>query len=407
MMNLIPRTILPRKYLTLSLLLFLLCHATTGQQLTLNTKKIEVLVDKWNLLHNKADASGFDNIYDDQLLFYSEHVSRSKATLLKKLLFVRNPGYQQRIGADIKYTLHTNGVVKCEFRKEVLRDGEWEAEPMYLLVGFKNHGYWVIGESDHRTDQQYGYKPKVGEAFEVEVESAGINPDNQKLLSEVVVNPTVTNTSDSGDSLSYGSLHIYLVIALLSAGVLIIFLDRMGVKKEKELQAQQEEELMMEDDYDIAVVPETKVPNEPYQVIENHLKQNAFRDFLLKMFDPVFFKYRKTDDGSAGPNGYPAQRLEFDLSDQQSAGPAFAVQYLYKEDTGNELSLLPDGQLSAYREQNDVYFVLGIGGPPDTPHEIYLIPVTQLKSNVINKDELRPFRRSGSFYFDPVSRRLI
>lgn len=403
MINLVNRMILLRKYLTLSLLAIFLCFPATGQQLTLNTKKIEALIEKWNLIHNQANVEGFDNIFDDQLLFYSEHVSRSKATLLKKLLFVRNPGYQQRISADIKYTLHTNGVVKCEFTRDVLRDGEWEGEPMYLLVGFKNHGYWIIGESDPRTDQQYGYKPKIGEAVDVEVVSASVNTDNQTLFSEVAVNPALSTPTDTDGSISWGSLHIYLVIALLSAGVLIIFLDRMGVKKEKALQAQHEEEMMLEDDYDV-IIPETKVPNQPYQVIENHLKQNAFRDFLLKMFDPVFFKYKKFDDAL---NSNAEQRMEFELPGQKSETPAFAVQYLYKEDTGEEVNLFSDTQLVGYREQRDLYFVLGIGGPPDTPNEIYLVPATELKSEVISKDQLRPFRRSGSFYYDAATRRLM
>lgn len=403
MINLVTRMILLRKYLTLSLLAIFFCFPTTGQQLTLNTKKIEALIDKWNLIHNQANVEGFDNIFDDQLLFYSEHVSRSKATLLKKLLFVRNPGYQQRVTADIKYTLHTNGVVKCEFTKEVLRDGEWEGEPMYLLVGFKNSGYWIIGESDHRTDQQYGYKPKIGEAVDVEVVSASVNTDNQVLFSEVAVNPTLSTPDTGGDSISWGSLHIYLVIALLSAGVLIIFLDRMGIKKEKELQALHEEEMMLEDDYDV-IIPETKVPNQPYQVIENHLKQKAFRDFLLKMFDPVFFKPKQTDDVS---RVYQDQRIEFELTGQKGETPAFAVQYLYKEDTGDEINLFSETQLTGYREQRDLFFVLGIGGPPDTPNEIYLIPATNLKSEVISKDELKPFRRSGSFYYDAAARRLM
>ena len=38
---------------------------------------------------------------------------------MKKLLFVRNPEYKQRINSDIKYTFHENGIVKCDFTKEV------------------------------------------------------------------------------------------------------------------------------------------------------------------------------------------------------------------------------------------------------------------------------------------------
>ena len=129
------------RYLIITATMMFLGFPLIGQQLTVNTQKIESLIGQWNSIHNNANIEGFENIYDDHLLFYSEHVNRSKATLLKKLLFVRNPGYRQRIGTEIKYTLHTNGVVKCEFTKEVLRNTGWDPEPMYLLVGYKNRGY--------------------------------------------------------------------------------------------------------------------------------------------------------------------------------------------------------------------------------------------------------------------------
>jgi hypothetical protein len=401
-----PRMKIFIKYLSLTVLTMVICFSAIGQQLTVNTKKIELLINQWNLIHNNANVEGFENIYDDQLLFYSEHVSRSKATLLKKLLFVRNPGYQQKITTDIKYTLHTNGVVKCEFTKEVLQAGEWDREPMYLLVGFKNHGYWIIGESDFATDKENNYKPKIGEALDVEILSASIPAENNTVLSEMPVRTSISTPSGVSESISYGGLHIFLVIALLSAGVLIIFLDRMGVKKEKARQAQQDEEVMLEDDFE-TVILEAKMPNEAYQVIENSLKQKAFRDYLLKQFDPVFFTLKPSENGQAfKADVNPQLTLEFNLT-EKSKIPAITVQYLYKEDNGNDLVISPEDQILFSQDRHDLYYVIGVGGPPDVPSEIYLIPAGQIKSNTLSKDDLKPFRRSGSFYFDTISCRLM
>src|SRR4051812_20672077 len=112
------------KYSLLSLLFTLLCLRTDGQQLSINTKKIDQLIAEWNYIHNEQLSERFQNVYDDELLFYTENVPREKATLLKKLLFVRNPQYNQRIASDIKHSLYKNGIVKCEFTREISKNGE-------------------------------------------------------------------------------------------------------------------------------------------------------------------------------------------------------------------------------------------------------------------------------------------
>ncbi len=390
-----------RRFAILLIPALFFCVHLNGQQLTVHTEKVEALIQKWDEAHNKVNPDAFPNLFDSQLVYYAEHVSQAKATLLKKLLFVRNPAYKQKISKDIRYTLHKNGVVKCEFTREVFRNGEWEASPMYLLVGVRNQGYWIIGESDPRTDSQYGYKPEIGEALEVGIVSTG-NPSSNHLLSEVSVSPTNT-IKENTKSVSYGNIHIYMVIALLGVGIFVIMLDRVAVKKEK---ARQEEHDLQMLEEEFVVVHEPKMPNEAYQVIENNLKHNSFRDYLLKLFDPVFFTLRTSEETTGQmltPKVNNERKLLFNTVDSENP---LTVYYAYREDAGSDIKLFPPEVLTRNAASADVYYVIGIGGPPDSPDDIYLIPAPELKEESVNKEFLKPFRKPGSFFYNMAVSRL-
>jgi hypothetical protein len=333
---------------------------------------------------------------------------------LSNVAFVRNPSYKQRIASDIKYTLHTNGLVKCEFTKEVFEDSEWKSQPMYLLIGFKNQGYWIVGESDLSTDKKFRYNPRVGEALDLEILSEHITPLQKKLSAEIA--STTLSIPDTGESktISFSTVHLYLVIVLVCTGGLIIFFGR--VKVTRPVPAQVDADVMeMEDDVIIPVLPEAKVPDQPYQVIENQLKQNAFHAYVTRLFNSLSFTTKKVAadaDGSArGADDEFETVLEIEFSNRQTTAPAvFGIQSLYREDTGNSIRMLPPGYLpikAKLEARYNLYYVIGVGGPPTSPYELYLVPSKEIRSDAISKDDLKPFRRTGSFYYDNSTGKLL
>ncbi len=64
-----------------------------------------------------------------------------------------------------------------------------------------------------------------------------------------------------------------------------------------------------------------------------------------------------------------------------------------------QIQLCDDHQLKNYQKfsedkQIPVYIALGVGGSPDNPAELYIIPLDALSSNIIYRYELSRFKRS-------------
>jgi hypothetical protein len=394
------------------------CPLVNGQQLSINTKKIDLLLEEWNIIHNGKIFDAFENVYDDKVLFYTQTVPQKKVTLMKKLMFTRNPAYRQRISSDITYTLHKNGIVKCDFTREVFEDDEWKPNPMYLLVGFKNQGYWIVGESDYETDKRLRYTPKLGDAIGVEILSANIGAANHRLVKTKNAG-LPNNTVSAGETVSVPKNYLYILIVLVSTGGLIVFVSETirlrGQRPRSTRPARQPRQPVLEEPNvyaDESFAPREKgLPAEAFQVIENNLKQKAFRSHAMSLFDPVSFKVKNSDSlnehGSNEKNPEPFVDYEFNYRNGDSS--SFTVQFLYREDTGNEVRLFPSYVLQKLNNTGhdvELYYVIGVGGPPDYPNELYLIPWRQIRVEVMSKEELKPFRRSGRFVYNTAWGRL-
>jgi hypothetical protein len=405
------------KYLLLIASAVLLSSAM-GQQLSVNTKKIDMLIEEWNIIHNGRVLDGFENIYDDELLYYTERIPRSKVTSLKRQLFLTNPDYRQRITSDVKYTLYTNGLVKCEFTKDVWENSKWNSYPSYLLVGFKNKGYWIVGESDYITDKKFKYTPKTGKALDVEILSGIITSDTAHVKAKKISTAGVRSVPEK-DVISLQKDQVYIVGGLLGVSVLILLISLSFKRKKKSAKKTTLREQSVNRGSQALGknrdLPEEqlKVPEESYHLIEYQLKQSAFKAFVIKLFDPLSFTMHKPRAHAfLTQHGFVKElesNLEFEVNNNHS-GPAWiAIQCLYKEDTGNEIRLFTPAflQLLAQIEREiDLYFVIGIGGPPSTPDELYLIPSRQLKSERVRKEDLKAFRRSGRFFYNTEWQRL-
>lgn len=432
------------KHVQYSIVLFVGVFSFWGagyaQPLTFNTKKIEILIDQWNSVHNRQDVQGFETLFDDHVLFYAETMPRSKATLLKKLLFVRNPGYKQRIGDDIKYTLHRNGVVKCEFSKEQWKEGAWQPTPMYLLIGFKHQGYWIIGESDPATDKKFRFQPKIGEPLQVEIVAAS-NSLHHKVAPEATSMAKIQTPAEADDESGWpGAFFLFGLLAFLGTGFMIImFRDRIPVDELRERfslygntvvsayrnrlktftwpadlrktfrkPAVDESTEAWTDEPFEETAPSS---DEAYHVIEHSLKQDAFKKHVLKLFNPLSFTClevtdeKKSDDRNVlGP--YP--KLDVEYRGKKGVRARMQVLCVYAEDSaaGIEVPVVSEPEPTAPQERVPSYVVLGLAGPPECPDKLYLVPVEKLNT-IGSKQDLLPMRRAGMFVYDAASKRLL
>jgi hypothetical protein len=396
------------KYVVLFFLPVFINHTAVSQELTIHTKEIELLIEEWNILHNGHIPDGFKNIYAEQILFYTEQMPRTKAIRLKKKLFARKPDYRQRIHPDIQYTGYTSGIIKCQFTKDVWEKSKWKPYPSYLLVKYEQERHWIVGESDLPTDHNLSYKLELGKEAELKIlpeKIASIKKDSVKESAMTGKNP-YTMLLRSKEMITVPKRYIFFLIILLISGGLLIFLSESVRVRKKKRKSKIEKKVDAKTRVNQEI--QKKVMIEPFVLIENQLKQSAFKTFVLSLLDPVYFTYIKARENVITP-GNPMENdieplLEFQLKNNQAGPKTFAIQTLYREDTGEtDVELFSERRLrfnNQFEREIDLYYVVGVGGPPEHPNDLYLLPSQQVKTMFLSKETLRPFRKTGRFTFN-------
>jgi len=145
-------------------------------------------------------------------------------------------------------------------------------------------------------------------------------------------------------------------------------------------------------------------------------KGDKFEEYIVKKLDKNFslkeWRSDKYIDGIyAESNLNPDLEYEFKMNDFRTT---FALECKFRQSTYNGLiELAKERQIKHYKQYEmeriiPVYIVLGLGGSPTKPSELYLIPLKQLSNNYISYDSLANFKKEthGSFYFDVIKNRL-
>jgi hypothetical protein len=399
--------------------LVLICSLCRAQQLDIDVREIESLIKEWNFANNSQSLESFRNVYAQSLVFYTQRWSRERVITFKKKLFSSNPKYAQKITGEIKQTPYTGGVIKCEFQKNVLEKFGWTSYPSYLLLSYEEGRYWIVGESDEVTDKRLKYKPDIGEPMLLESTSSDSTAlDSNGASSQADSATTPADTADhemqsAGVRKSLGNLAsiysyvssqetvtirrdwIFILIGILLFGGMLIFLaaskSQQGVGKSRKSKGRDLEKSTVE--------------------------QSQFEAFVVTLFDPLYFSYSRlkasenTRSDIAVREVSPELHFHFHHKEKEHA---FAVQCLYVSDVDESdvvIKLFPQEQLQQYRNYQDrhgidVYYVVGIGGTPDDPREMYLLPAAAVEREVVSRDALRNFNKSGMFFYNDSVGRL-
>ena len=80
----------------------------------------------------------------------------------------------------------------------------------------------------------------------------------------------------------------------------------------------------------------------------------------------------------------------------------------------NGIEWAQDYQIKNYKEYADklsipVYVVIGVGGEPEKPNELFIVPLAEMNSNTISKSELRNYKKDLSdkkFFWDYENNKL-
>lgn len=142
-------------------------------------------------------------------------------------------------------------------------------------------------------------------------------------------------------------------------------------------------------------------------------KGKEFVKLVISKFSKSYFKLKewrsdKYEDGIyAEANTYPDLEFEFTLRDMKSA---FAIECKWRKGYyKNGLEWAKEYQIKNYqnfaKEKNiPVFVVLGVGGTPNNPDEVFVLPLAQAGSIFISQSELKQYQKTDfkekNFFFD-------
>ena len=163
------------------------------------------------------------------------------------------------------------------------------------------------------------------------------------------------------------------------------------------------------------VLPDTSAPDNKD---ESYVKGLEFEKYVVSRFSKKYFSLKewRGDKHSKGvyaeSNTYPDMELTFTLHEKSYT---FAVECKWrtKYNTQNKVRWSNSQQLERYlqfaRDKNiPVFVILGIGGTPSDPAEIYVVPLASIKRVELSKSWLENYRHDTykNMFFDVPTQTL-
>lgn len=156
------------------------------------------------------------------------------------------------------------------------------------------------------------------------------------------------------------------------------------------------------------------------QTLSNKEKGDFFERYIVDKFDPKYFKlieWRSDKMTTSGQFARSAMQpdLEFEFR-LRGACTRFAIECKWRHGFVNDEIqwCSSEAQLERYQafaktKKISVFVMLGVGGMPQEPQSIFIIPLSKLEGTTVSRDFLIPHRKTDRykrFYFDPESQTL-
>lgn len=138
-------------------------------------------IERWNYLHssvNYQNSSSLERLYAPIVKFYGQTLDAPVCVDLFAKTLNKYDSFSQRIKGSIAFTRLPDGLVRCDFVKEVQTDGTCKDYEAYLVFK-KEGGNWYIAEESDKITDAYFEKLKKDNAYLKEIES---DPDNRVMV---------------------------------------------------------------------------------------------------------------------------------------------------------------------------------------------------------------------------------
>lgn len=147
---------------------------------------------------------------------------------------------------------------------------------------------------------------------------------------------------------------------------------------------------------------------------ENKEKGDTFEKYIVKNFSPKYFTLQEwrsdkyVDGVYAVSNHFPDLEVVFELK-SKGVKEAFAIECKWRKNYfKNGVEWAKNYQIENYKEYAEkvnipVFVVIGMGGKPSKPNELFIVPLSEIKSNILTKSELEKYKKDSSntqFFWD-------
>lgn len=353
--------------------LFLLCTTTPSAAQSKKAKDIEKVANYWADANNRHDVGALERLYAPRVLFYGKPKDVSTC-ISDKATFFKTNNYSIII-SDIDIDFYKNGTIKCNFNKQESWKGVTRKDQAYLLLEKRGNKYLITGESDKRMDDKMGIDLQLGDK---EYRKSG--------LFNIII----------------GAL---IVLALL---ITFYFVQKSRKRNRK-----------------IPMLYSQPVIGEPVQALPTFspeiLKKNdglAFEEYIVKLFDKNYFTLLHWRGDKFIDGHYPLSNMDPDLDfryKDTARLESFAIECKWRKDFfNNTIEIAKDRQLSNYRNYQaaknyPVFIVLGIGGTGMHPKDVFIIPLSEIKSTILKREQLSKYYRykKGNFFLEIPAMNLL
>jgi len=375
-------------YLLLFPLLFISC--------TNKEAEIKFVVNKWNEIHNTHNAIELKDLYTPEVKFYGRQTPMETCYARKTILLTSD--FHQDIVSPINISYYSNGIIKCDFTKRTMYGKDKLREYFcYLLLKREAGKYLITGESDSQSDQNRHVQLELGNKI--------ASPANRTKL--------------------YIGLIILLIVILAAIWAIVkwkrklteweLFKERYKAPNvtDNSIMTSPSVSVLKDEDFAIKV---KEIVNEQLKkqssVDSPQQKGLLFENYIVERFKEPTFKLHEWRSDKIHQGIYPLSNTLPDLkySFTTSRHNFFiAIECKWRANFKNgSIQIARQDQLQNYWKyhidnQIEVFIILGIGGKPDDPEDIYIIPLDKISGVELSKANLEIFKqynKNNYFFLD-------
>lgn len=337
-------------------LLFLMASLVgQAQERVIDLKDVYTVVDLWTEALNQKDLTTLSGLYADEVIFYAKKLPKASCLGIKRKRLRSSRYFHQEIPKKPLVKVYDSGIIRASFVKEITSGEEVKSYDAYLLLKTIDGELRIVGESDLIADGEANFVPDVGKELKISLLSESrlrVGAPVEDGEEQWLLNEDLVTWLGAGALLGV----IYFIFRWVRKG-------RSGDKK-----------LMLGD---------LKRHDDPIKAQKALDDGYAFEQFIVSRFNQQYFKLQDWTPDKTSSGVYAKSSMNPDLHFEfrfQNYVKHFAVECKYRKSLFNGKFELKPGQVKNYRRYSQeknipVYIVLGVGGVPKAPNELFVLPL--------------------------------